>query len=324
VRASEDTRAFYVQDQIELSRATLLSVGARSERVRYVASDVADPAAPGFFFNTAAPEARQTQRQDAWELGLRHALAPAWSVFGRAGRSYRFVNVDEIYENDAFFNAQFQILRPQHSLTREAGAEWRGARARLRATFFHIDVRDEIHLDPFTTGVGNTNLPPSRRQGIELDGNWRAADDVNLRAGYAYTDAKFREGVLAGGPFAIGSNLSVAGRRVPLVPAHKLDAGVAWDLSGRTQLAGALTALSSQFMDNDEPNTLGVRIPGYVTADLKLRHGFDWGRLSLSVNNLFGERYYTYAVRSAFVADRYAVYPLPGRTVGLSAEFKLP
>jgi outer membrane receptor protein involved in Fe transport len=42
------------------------------------------------------------------------------------------------------------------------------------------------------------------------------------------------------------------------------------------------------------------------------------------VNNVFDERYYTYAIRSQFTADRYAVYPLPRRTVGLIAEIKLP
>ena len=76
-------------------------------------------------------------------------------------------------------------------------------------------------------------------------------------------------------------------------------------------------------MDNDEPNTLSAKIPRFTTVDLKLRHSFGWGRLALAINNLFGEDYYTYAVRSAFVADRYAVYPLPGRTVALSAEIKL-
>ena len=292
-------------------------------QVRYKATDTLDPTAPGFFFNTGAPPATDIQRQEAWELGLRHAFSPAWSLFGRAGRSFRFVNVDEIYENDAAFNAQFQILRPQHSLTHEAGAEWRGAGRSLRATLFRTDVTDEIHLDPFTTGVGNTNLPPSRRQGIELDGSWKAAEGLQLRAGYAYTDARFREGVLAGGPFAIGTNLNVAGKHVPLVPEHKLNLGFAWDISGATRLSGALAAVSSQFMDNDEPNSLGVKIPAYSTVDLKLSHAFGWGRMGLSVNNLFGSNYYTYAVRSAFTVDRYAVYPLPGRTVGLSAEFKM-
>ena len=32
----------------------------------------------------------------------------------------------------------------------------------LRAGLFRTDVSNEIHLDPFTAGVGNTNLPPSR------------------------------------------------------------------------------------------------------------------------------------------------------------------
>jgi iron complex outermembrane receptor protein len=323
VRASQDNQALYFQDLIEIGRATQISLGRRSERVHYAASDAVDPAAPGFFFNTAAPEARETQRQHAWELGLRHAISPAWSVFGRAGRSFRYVNVDEIYENDALFNAQFQILRPQHALTHEAGAEWRRGGHSLRATVFHTDVTNEIHLDPFSTGVGNTNLPPSRRQGIELDGGWQAAERLRLRFGYAYTDAKFLEGVLAGSPFAIGTNLNVVGKHVPLVPQHKLNAGFAWDISGATQLAGTLTTVSSQFMDNDEPNTLSVKIPRYSTVDLKLGHRFAWGKMALAVNNLLGSHYYTYAVRSAFVADRYAVYPLPGRTVGLSAEFKM-
>ena len=323
VRTSLDSQAFYFQDLIEIARATRMSLGWRSGQVRYSASDVVDPAAPGFFFNTAAPEARETQRQHAWELGMRHALSPQWWLFGRVGRSFRFVNVDEIYENDAFFNAQFQILRPQHALTHEAGAGWRSGTRSFKATVFRTDVTDEIHLDPFSTGVGNTNLPPSRRRGIEFDGGWQAAAGLRLIFGYAYTDAKFREGTLAGSAAAIGTNLNVAGKQVPLVPRHKLNAGFAWDVSATARLSGTLTAVSSQFMDNDEPNTLGVKIPSYSTVDLKLGHTLGWGRLALTVNNLFGSDYYTYAVRSAFVADRYAVYPLPGRTVGLSAEFKM-
>lgn len=323
VRASQDIQAFYFHDLVEVARATQASIGWRSERVRYSASDTADARAPGFFFNAAAPEARRTLRQRAWELGLRHAFSPAWSTFARAGRSFRFVNIDETYENDAFFNPQFQILRPQRALTHEAGAEWRTGAHRARLTLFHTRVNDEIHLDPFSTGVGNTNLPPARRRGIEFDGGWRVTDGLRFRLGYAYTDARFLEGVLAGSPFAIGTNLNVAGKHVPLVPRHKLNAGFTWDANGSTQLSGVLTSLSTQYMDNDEPNTLGVKIPAYTTLDLKLARRFDWGRLALTVNNLFGGDYYTYAVRSAFVADRYAVYPLPGRTVGLSAEFKM-
>ena len=323
VTVDEDTRAVYLQDTIDVTRATLLTLGWRDERVTYAGDDALDPGAPGFSFNTAAPPARAKQHQNAWEIGLRQRIAGAWVLFARAGRSFRFVNAEEIYENDAFFNAQFQILRPQHARSYEAGAEWRSAPWRLRGTLFRSDVTDEIHLDPFTTGVGNTNLPPSRRQGLELDAHWQATRALRLAAAYAYTDARFLEGVLPGSAFAIGTDIDIAGRRVPLVPEHKLNLALAWDLAARVQLSGALSALCSQYMDNDEPNTLGRKIPAYAVLDLKLVRSFGWGRVALTVNNALDRRYYSYAARSAFVADRYAVYPLAGRSFGLSAELAL-
>ena len=323
VRLDQETRALYAQDSIELSPATRLLLGWREERVRFDATDTVDAGAPGFFFNTAAPSVSQKQSANAWEVGLRHTLSPAWSLYGRVGQAFRFVNVDEIYETDAFFNAQFQILNPQRSRTYEAGAEWRNNLLSLRGSAFRTDVKAEIHLDPFTTGVGNTNLPPSRRQGVELEAKWDATRALRIAAAYTYTDAKFLEGVLAGSPFAIGTGLSVAGKRVPLVPEHKLNGSFAWDMTARTRLSGTLAYVSSQFMDNDEPNTLGTRIPSYGFGDLKLAHGFACGRIALAINNVFDSHYYTYAVRSAFFADRYAVYPLPGRTFGLIAELRI-
>ena len=323
VRVSQDTEGYYVEDTVKVAPATVLSGGWRTERVKYAGDDVADPTAAACFFCSAAAPARQTQSQDAWELGVRQGIGERYAVYGRTGRSFRFVNAEEIYENDIFFAPQFQILQPQAAHTYEVGVQKLSSPS-FRVSLFRTDVSNEIHLDPFTTGVGNTNLPPSRRQGIELDGKWQASPSLQLAAGYAYTEARFLEGTLAGSPFAIGTNLPIAGRTVPLVPRHKLNASAAWDITGRTRLSGALTAVSSQVMDNDEPNTLGTRIPAYTLLDAKLTQKFGWGRISASVNNLFKQSYYTYAVRSAFVADRYAVYPLPGRTFSLAAEVFLP
>ena len=323
VRVTQNSAAFYVQDAVQLTRSTNLTLGWRGERVKFSGTDVLDATAPGFAFNTGAAPASTGQGQDAWEIGLRHAFDARWAVFARANRSYRLVNVDEIYENDAFFNAQFQILRPQHAITNEVGGEWRRGPVNLRAALFRTDVTDEIHLDPFTTGVGNTNLPPSRRQGVELSGAWQATAAFRFTGGYAYTDARFRQGVLPGGPFAIGTNLDIAGRKVPLVPENKLNLGFSWDAAAKTRVSGALSYVSSQYIDNDEPNTLSARIPAYTVVDLKATRDFGGVRIGFSVNNLFDEKYFTYAVRSQFTRDRYAVYPLPGRTFSLSAEVKL-
>jgi iron complex outermembrane receptor protein len=323
VDVEQKIEAFYLHDVVEIGRATIVSLGYRAARAKYQAKDTVDVGAPGCFFCAAAPAADATQRQDAWEVGVRHALDGSWTLIGRAERSYRFVNAEEIYEFNAFFAPEFQILQPQHAITYEAGIEWRTRSLWTRALLFQSDVTDEIHLDPFTGGVGNRNLPPSRRRGVELEASWRPAAAWQLGAAYAYTDARYREGVLPGAPYAIGTNLAIGGKRVPLVPEHKLNLSARWNLDARTQLSAALTALSSQFMDNDEPNTLGSKIPAYTVVDLKLARIFDWGRLALSLNNLFDERYYSYAVRSAFTPDVYEAYPLPGRTVGLSAEVRV-
>jgi iron complex outermembrane recepter protein len=323
VSIDQDTAGLYLLDTIELGRRTIVTAGWRTERAKYSGDDVVDTTAPGCFFCSAAPSVRETQNEHAWELGLRHALNERWIAFGRAGRAFRFVNAEEMYESDVFFAPQFQVLRPQHSRTWEGGTEWSTGTHMVRATLFRIDVFDEIHLDPFTTGVGNTNLPPSRRQGWELEGKLQATRSLGLSAAYAYTEAKFLEGTLQGSPFAIGANMPIAGRTVPLVPRHKLNLGAAWDLAARTRLSGAFTAVSEQVLDNDEPNTLNHRIPAYYVVDLKLAQAFRWGRLAATINNLLGEKYYDYAVRSAFTPDRYSVYPLPERAFGLSMEIKI-
>jgi outer membrane receptor protein involved in Fe transport len=58
-------------------------------------------------------------------------------------------------------------------------------------------------------------------------------------------------------------------------------------------------------------------------ADLKLTHEQGPWRLSAAVNNMLNRKYYNYAVRSQFVADRYNVYPLPERNVMVALELAL-
>jgi iron complex outermembrane receptor protein len=326
VSVKQETQGLYAQDSVNFTSSTVATAGYRVERAKYTGDDVADSSAPGCTFPpcAAAPSVRATQQQSAWELGLRQGLSAGWALFARIGKSFRFATSEEIYENNQFFLPEFQVLQPQTAKTYEAGTEWRGRGSFARANVFRTDVSNEIHLDPFTTGVGNTNLPPSRRQGFELEGRWQASEGLLLNAGYTYTEAHFLEGTLPGGPFAIGIDIPIAGKEVPLVPRHKFNAGASLDLPYRMRLSANWTWVSSEIMDNDEPNTLGTRIPAWNSLDLKLAQHWQNVRLAVMVNNLFNSGYYTYAVRSAFTADRYGVYPLPGRTVGVSGELVFP
>jgi iron complex outermembrane receptor protein len=80
--------------------------------------------------------------------------------------------------------------------------------------------------------------------------------------------------------------------------------------------------VGKQLMDNDESNSLGVKIPSYKVVDLKLTHRYRSWLLAATVNNIFDEKYYNYAVRSQFVLDRYNAYPLPQRNGMVSVEYQ--
>ncbi|HWM28663.1 MAG TPA: TonB-dependent receptor, partial [Woeseiaceae bacterium] len=319
VDARQETVGIYALDTLSLTDQVSLSGGARRERLRIRASDHFDPGAPGAsFFDSAAPASSQKLYENAYELGLRYQVTPAAAVIAKSARSYRFANVDEIYEFSPAFTNEFQVLRPQTAHSYELTFEARGVSRGGRVTAFEIDVNDEIHLDPFTAGVGNRNLPRLRRRGVEVEANARPLQQLHLAAAYAYIDAKFREGTLEGSPFGA----SIAGKTVPLVPRHKAAARASWDFTAATRLNALVTYVSDQFMDNDEPNSLGVKIPSYTVLDLKLTHRRGPWLFAATLNNVFDERYYNYAVRSQFVADRYNAYPLPERNGTVSIEYQ--
>ena len=322
VEATQENSALYLHNTTQLAPRLTLVAGARGERYQISASDSFDSTAPGGAFGSGAPAGNQEESEYAYELALRYQLAAEWAAVGRIGRSYRFANVDEIYEfsGPPLFSREFQFLRPQTAESYEVSLERRRASGTLRATFFNIDVTDEIHLDVFSTGIGNTNLPPSRRRGLELEAQQSVGEALRLTGSYTYTEARFLEGVLPGSPFS-QQNVVIAGQTVPLVPRHKLNAGASWGVASRTRLNALVTYVSSQFMDNDQGNTFGVKIPAYAVADLKLAWQAGGWRVSAAVNNLFDEKYYNYAVRSQFVADRYNAYPLPERNFTMTAEY---
>ena len=322
VDATQENSALYLYNTTQLTPRLTLVAGARGERYKISASDVFDPTAPGGAFGSGAPAGDQEESEYAYEVALRYQFAAEWAAVGRVGRSYRFANVDEIYEfsGPPLFSREFQFLLPQTAQSYEAGLERRTASGALRATLFNIDVTDEIHLDVFSAGIGNTNLPPTRRRGLELEAQQALGRTLRLTGSYTYTEAKFLEGVLPGSPLT-ELNVVIAGKTVPLVSRNKLNAGASWAVASRTRLDALVTYVSSQFMDNDEGNTLGVKIPAYTVADLKLAWQQGGWRVSAAVNNLLNEKYYNYAVRSQIVADRYNAYPLPERNFTMTAEY---
>ncbi len=321
VSADQDNRAAYLQASVAPATGTTLSAGVRRETQWIEASDAYNPAVADPLFANGALAGRQSVAAKAWTLGFRQQLAAGSAVFANAGTGFRFATVDEIYGVTAdFLSEQFKFLRPQRSRSLDLGGEQSWNAFKLRANLFQVDLTDEIHLDSYTAGIGNTNLPPSRRRGLEAQAGWAVSPTFALEFNYTYTSALFLSGDFPGGAFT-RLNVPLAGKTVPLVSRHRANLSANWRLEPTLLLSGNFSYASPQFMDNDEPNDLGTRIPAAFLAGAKLQWTPGPWRLALTLDNLLGHRYYTYAVRSQFTADRYNVYPLPQRVAWLSVEY---
>ena len=285
----QENRALYGLGNLWLAERTRLVIGGRVQR-----SEV-----------SLTPDSA-SHRLSAYEAALRRRLAGGWSAYGKLGSSFRLANFDEI----CFAACASPLLKPQSARSGELGAEYDARGLRLRAAVFDIRLQNEIYFSPLV--FDNINLPPTRRRGFELEGAWRAAPAIDLRASLALSDARFRSGVIGG--------TDVSGKYVPLVPQAIATTGVAWSMSGERRLNLNARYVGRQYYDNDQAN-LFRRMPAYALLDVKLEQRAGRFDLALEVRNLFDKQYYSYGIWDG--ATGFAAYPQPERALVLSLARRL-
>jgi len=305
ILATQSNRALYVQNTTQFGAETRLTLGARSQRVDYQASDTVNPA--------AYASGDQGRNVNAYELGLRHSLNQDLSLFGRIGRSFRIATVDEIFDQygGPSFDSKITLLEPQTSQDAEAGIDYKSGNNTGRAALFQMNLNNEIHYNAIT--YTNMNLSPTRRYGLELEGAHNYIDVLEVTAAYSYTVAKFREGSYAG--------VNVSGNDIPLVPRQRLALSCSWKMSEQSTLDANALYVGEQHFDNDQANSFGQMMPAYTTVDMKLSHREGPWLLGAAVNNLFNRQYFTYGVASTFTPGRYNAYPMQERNFSLNATY---
>ncbi|MDR2195486.1 MAG: TonB-dependent receptor, partial [Gallionellaceae bacterium] len=307
--ATQKNRALYAQNTTHLGDDTRLTLGFRKQYTSYSADDGVNPA--------TYARAEQSHNINAWEIGVRHNVNAAWSIFGRIGRSFRVATVDETYDQfgGPLFDSQFLLLQPQTSHDSEIGFDYANGSSKLKASLYHMNLNNEIHYNVLVNTFGaNMNLSPTRRYGLELQGAQAFTDDFELRAAYTYTVTKFREGIYDG--------VDASGNDIPLVPRQRIALSAVWHPAEKTALSVSTLYVGKQHFDNDQSNTFDQLMPSYTTTDLKLTQEIGAWSLSASINNLFNEKYFTYGVASTSVLGRYIAYPMAGRNFFGSVQYR--
>ena len=300
--AKQDSTGFYFQNITEWVAGLSSTLGARSQRVDQSASQ---DAYPGFFGMQPAMNGSAEYTRSAWDLGLTY-VGDGWKVYGKGGTTFRFANTDELFGYDPFTgNPTFSgDLKPQTGTLGELGGSFSAGSVKGRAALYRMDLEDEIAYDGSL--FANVNLDKTRRQGLELEADWRIVSSVLARVTYTYTDATFRERVYDG-------------NQVPLVPKNMAAARLTWDGGNIGQYTAVVNYVGERYYSGDFANTLD-KLPGYTTVDFMAGWNFKPWSISARLLNAFDKKYSPYAGYSTFQSDYY-YYPADGRTFLMTASY---
>jgi len=172
------------------------------------------------------------------------------------------------------------------------------------AAIYQANLEDDIQFvsASFAGNLGYfTNIPKTRRQGIEL-GLQQQLGALTLTAAYGYVDATYRSAFTVSSPnnsSAVGGDIQVqSGDRIPGIPQNNFKLRADWQATPKLSLGATLVYASSQYARGDENNQdVNGQVPGYTFLNLDGRYQIT-DRLQVfgRINNLFDTDYQTVGV----------------------------
>jgi len=287
------TAAAWAQDDIGLSSALTLTLGARYEGWK---------AYSGFNFSLAPALSVRQPRLDRSGLSpkasLRWLPGGHWSVTLSAGQAWRFPTVSELYQAIATgptLTVPNPDLRPERARSEELAIGWSDSAGHVRLSLFNEAIRDALISQTAPLLAGSTalfsyvqNVPRVRTRGVELAFD-RRFGAVELSGSATIADPK----VLSDPAFP-----AAQGKDLPQVPRRRGTLVATWHADSRTSLtlAGRYSSRSFATIDNSDPVTHTYQgFESYVVLDARanFRLGQHWD-LAVGAENLTNEKYYIF------------------------------
>lgn len=288
-REQQWSKAFYAQDQIDLSTQWKALLGVRRDAYRQTIT------------NYIKGGLRNHQELDATSprAGLVYQPTNQISLYASTGKSFR-PNSGIGINNESF--------PAETSRSYETGVKFDSADGKLSSTLalYSIKKQNVLTLNPQDT---NYSLAAGEvgSKGVELDVAGEVARKLQLSFSYAYTDAKvLRDNVLAVG----GALADVPKQSANLLLVQSFNVG-----GKRASLGGGFNYVGER--NGDVAISSTFKLPAYTTAKLVSSY---WPmaklRLSLDIENLFDKVYYPSSYQQTWVAAG------EERRVTLNAQYK--
>ncbi len=258
--------SFYIQDQIDLTDALKVMVGARFDRVDVSVLDrravsVTDNGRRGRVDEEISPR-----------FGLIYKPVENVSFYA----SYSETFLPSAGDQFLTLSTTTEDIQPQTFENREIGAKWDiNADLSFTAAIFRLERGQFTTVDPDDPSIVTT-VAGSVTEGFELQLVGAITDDWSLNAGYSYLD-----GVVEGGGFD--------GNATRQTPEHMLSLWNRYQINDGLAVAVGATYQDASFVREDN----GVELPGYTRFDAAVFYDLgDRTRLQLNVENLFDTDYF--------------------------------
>lgn len=280
-----------------------LSAGVRGDQVEF---DVTDQ------FLTDGDDSGTIEFNElSASVGLRYSPSPPLTLFSSLSNAFETPTTTELADPDgAGFNEE---LAAQRALNVELGVRGDTGVWSFDAVVFRTWVDDGLVPFELEDNPGRTffrNAGESLRDGVELAGGWRPAEDVRVTASYTYSDFEFER-------FEVDDQ-GLAGNDLPGIPTHQAFVELAYEPA-----RGVFAVFDTQYVGRlfaDDANQ--TEVDAYAVSNMRVGYSWRSGGWALEgfagVNNLFDVDYFSNVRINAF-GDRF-FEPAPARATYLGVR----
>jgi iron complex outermembrane recepter protein len=334
VRTQQVSAGAFAGASVELVPRLTATLAGRYDWIRVPFEDLLTPAQNGVnIFRRLSPRIGLTWRERGHE------------AFASVSRGFRAPAVVELGCADPqaacplpFALGPDPALQPVVATTYELGWHYHAPPGGLDASanVYRTDVRDEIFfIASRVTGGYFQNIGATRRSGVELALQWLGRAGRRAYVNYGYTHATFETTAQLATTRDTAGETVRPGDVLPMVPDHRLNAGVALPLvhpggteSGLVVVAGLdARYVGQQWLRGDEANVT-TRLPDYGVADVSLTLAWRDLELRCAVGNALDRRYASFGTFApnptapGQPVERWLVPGLPRHLqVSLSSDF---
>lgn len=271
-----DTKAVYVQDQLEITKQWKLLAGIRYDHFEADQTDYITPANSAFDSSNHAWSPR---------TGLVWQPTDNQSYYVSYGESFN--PTAEQFGNSSETSAK---LKPEENRNIEVGTkiELFDGKASFTSALYQLDKTNARQTDPndsTRTILGGE----TRVRGLEFGLAGEVAENFNLSAAYAYMDSEVVKSTsTANSTVSTAVNISTQGMELANVPRHSGTVWATYKLPQNWEIGGGVFASGDRFTDSIEE----VKLPGYMRLDAVVAYHQPKYDVQFNLYNLLNKKYY--------------------------------